>query len=130
MINFFFLAGRILVGGYFIMSGYKHFAHLGNMTGYARSKGMPMAREGVLLTGVMMLAGGLGVLLGVYVHPSIYFLVVFLILAAFTMHRFWTESDPMAKMGDQINFMKNIALAGALLMMLSIPLATWATLLQ
>ena len=34
-----FLLGRILLGGYFIISGYRHFEHLANNTAYAASKG-------------------------------------------------------------------------------------------
>ena len=91
------------------------------MTGYAKSKGVPMAREGVMASGLMMLLGGLGVLLGIYVSYAIYLLVVFLFVAAFKMHQFWTIAEPMSRMGERINFEKNLALAGALLMLLSLP---------
>ena len=119
--EYLFLLGRVLLGGYFIMSGLKHFMHLENMTGYAKSKGVPMAREGVMASGLMMLLGGLGVLLGIYVSYAIYLLVVFLFVAAFKMHQFWTIAEPMSRMGERINFEKNLALAGALLMLLSLP---------
>ncbi len=120
-----FLLGRILLGGYFIMSGLNHFMHLAGNVGYAQSKGLPMPKESVMLSGLMMILGGLGVLLGVYVAWSIYLLVAFLLVAAFKMHQFWTVADGMARMGEKINFEKNLALAGALLMLLSIPLP-WA----
>ena len=112
------LLGRILLGGYFIMAGFNHFKHLQNMTGYAQSKGVPMPRESVLLTGVMMLLGGLGILLWIYVTWSIYLLVLFLLVTTFKMHQFWNITDPMQKMGEEINFKKNLALLGALLMLL------------
>ena len=117
-----FLLGRILVGGYFIMSGYNHFKNRGMLSGYAESKGVPMASFSVWLSGAMMLLGGLGVLLGVYVTYSIYLLVIFLLVAALKMHQFWKISDPGARMTEEINFKKNLALAGALLMLLAIQL--------
>jgi hypothetical protein len=43
--------------------------------------------------------------------------VVFL----FPMHNFWALSDPQMKQADVINFLKNMALVGALLMLLAIP---------
>jgi putative oxidoreductase len=124
-----FVIGRILVGVYFILSGTKHFTGLEGMTGYAKAKGLPMAREGVLLSGLLMLLGGLGILLGVMVTYSIFALVLFLVVSAFQMHQFW-KAEGMARMGEEINFKKNLALAGTLLMMLAIPLPWYASLMM
>lgn len=124
MIYIFFL-GRILLGGYFLKNGFNHFKNLGMLTGYAQSKGVPMAKEMVMLTGVMMFLGGLGVLLGVYVQFSILLLALFLLGTLIKMHKYWEVTDPMARMGEHVNFYKNLALVGALLMLLAIPLP-WA----
>lgn len=117
--------GRVLLGGYFLMSGLNHFKHLKMLTGYAQSKGVPMAREAVLLTGLMMVLGGLGILLGVYIQLSVLILAVFLFVTTMQMHQFWKVTEPMARMGEEINFKKNLALLGALLLLLAIPLP-WA----
>jgi hypothetical protein len=37
------------------------------------------------------------------------------------MHQFWKIQDPMARLGELINFQKNLALMGATLMFLVIP---------
>jgi uncharacterized membrane protein YphA (DoxX/SURF4 family) len=84
-----------------------------------------MASTAVFVTGLMMLLGGLGILLGVYVGLSVLLLAAFLLGTTFTMHQFWKITDPSAKMGERINFMKNLALLGAVLMILAIPLP-WA----
>ena len=123
--EFLFIVGRVLVGGYFMQAGYNHFKHVKMLAGYAGSKGVPMPREAVLLTGLMMFLGGLGVLLGVYVTYSIYLLVVFLLVTTFMMHNFWKVTDQNMRMSEEINFKKNLALMGALLLMLAIPLP-WA----
>ena len=121
------LLGRILLGGYFIMSGLNHFQHLEMMAGYAQSKGVPKPKEAVMLTGAMMLLGGLGILLGVYIQLSIFLLAAFLLGVSFKMHVYWKITDQMAKMGEEINFKKNMALLGALLILLAIPLPwVWA----
>ena len=116
-----FLLGRLLVGAYFIMSGLNHFKYLEMFTGYAQSKGVKMAKPMVILSGLMMVLGGLGILLGVKVVCSILLLSLFLFTAAFKMHRFWEVSDHGARIGEEINFKKNLALMGALLMLLAIP---------
>ena len=56
-------------------------------------------------------------------HPTIgaILLVVFLLAASFGIHNFWTVKDPQAKMAEQINFLKDIALLGFVLMTLLIP---------
>ena len=123
--EFLFIVGRVLVGGYFMQAGYNHFKHVKMLAGYAGSKGVPMPREAVLLTGLMMLLGGLGVLLGVYVTYSIYLLIIFLLVTTFMMHNFWKVTDQNARMNEELNFKKNMALLGALLLMLAIPLP-WA----
>ena len=120
--EYLFVFGRILLGGYFIKSGYNHFKNLGMLTGYAESKGVPMPREAVLLTGLMLFFGGLGILLGVYVQLSVFLLSLFLISTLIKMHKYWEVSDPMARMSENVNFYKNLALLGAALMLLAIPL--------
>jgi uncharacterized membrane protein YphA (DoxX/SURF4 family) len=117
-----FILGRVLLGGYFIMSGYNHFKNLRMLTGYAKSKGVPMPREAVLLTGLMMILGGSGILLWIYLKFSILLLVVFLVVTTFTMHQYWKVTDSTQKMGEMANFNKNMALLGALLLLFAIPL--------
>ena len=119
--EYLFLLGRILLGGFFIMNGYKHFKHLAMMTGYAQSKGVQMPREAIILTGLMLLLGGAGIVLGVYIELSVLLLVLFLLGTLIKIHTYWTMTDPMAKMSENIQFHKNLALIGALLMLLSIP---------
>jgi putative oxidoreductase len=113
------------LGGYFIMSGWNHFAHLEANAGYSQSKGVPMPKMAVIVTGLMMLLGGLGILLGVYIFWSVMLLALFLLGTLIKMHTYWKVSDPMARMGERINFYKNLGLMGAILMLLAIPLP-WA----
>jgi putative oxidoreductase len=115
-----FLVGRITFGGYFIMAGLNHFKYKKSMARYASSKGVSSPEFAVMGTGLLMLLGGLGVLLGVYTQVALWLLIIFLVPASFKMHNFWTVQDPAAKMSEQINFMKNMALAGAALMMMFI----------
>lgn len=110
--------GSIIFGAYFFISGFNHFKNEKMLTGYAKSKGLPSPRLAVLGTGALMMIGGLGFIFRNYQQESVILLLIFLIPTTFMMHQFWKVSDPMHKMNDQINFMKNLALIGALLMML------------
>lgn len=119
--DFLFVLGRILLGFYFMMNGYNHFKNLNSMAGYAQSKGVPMAKQAVLFTGSMIFLGGLGILLGVYVKIAVLLLSLFLVFVTIKMHQYWKISDPMMRMGEQVNFNKNLGLLGAVLMLLAIP---------
>lgn len=116
-----FLVGRILFGGFFIFNGINHFQRLAMMSNYAKSKGVPLPSLAVALTGILLVLGGLSILLGAFPIVGIILLALFLIPTSFMMHNFWTITDPQMKMGEMVNFMKNMALLGALFMFLAIP---------
>ena len=120
-----FVLGRILLGGYFLMNAYNHFKNLDMLTGYAQSKSVPMPKVAVFVTGAMLLLGGAGVLLGVWVQLAVLLLTVFLVGVTYQMHKYWEVTDPMMRMTERVNFYKNLALLGAVLMLLAIPVP-WA----
>lgn len=116
-----FLIGRILVGGIFLMGGVTHFAKHSTTTAYAKSKGTPAPGLAVAGTGILLLLGGASMLLGY--HPTIgaILLAICLFGFAFGVHNFWTVQDAQAKQAEMVNFLKNMALLGFVLMTLMIP---------
>ncbi len=115
------LIGRILYGGFFVYSGYGHIKNSTMMAGYAGSQGVPSPKAAVLLSGLLIILGGLGIMLGVMVTWAVAAIVLFLVPTTLMMHKYWTMTDPNMKMNHAINFRKNIALLGAALMFLAIP---------
>ena len=116
-----FLVGRLLLGGFFIYSSVGHFSNASMMAGYAQTKGVPSPKAAVMFSGLLLLIGGLSILLGVYPTIGTIALAAFLIPVTFMMHAFWKVQDPMAKMGETVNFTKNLALLGAALILLGVP---------
>ena len=116
-----FLVGRLIAGSYYVMSGATHFLHLEMMTGYAKSKNVPLAKWAVLFSGLLLLLGGVSVLTGVYPQIGVLCIAAFFAGVTFKMHNFWADTDPMMKMVNMTNFMKNLGLLGGALAMLSIP---------
>jgi putative oxidoreductase len=110
-----FLIGRILFGVLFVYSGFGHFAAGEAMQGYARQAGAPAPAITVPLTGVVIIVGGLGVILGVCADLAALLLAGFLFLTAFIIHGFWKAEDPQTRQMEQIQFSKDLALAGAAL---------------
>lgn len=116
-----FLIGRIVLGAFYLYNAFNHFKQIDMLSGYAASKGVPAPKLAVGGTGLMLLLGGLSILLGFQPYIGAILIVVFLVPTAFMIHNFWTVSDPMAKMGERVNFLKDIALAASALMFLAIP---------
>jgi uncharacterized membrane protein YphA (DoxX/SURF4 family) len=116
-----FLIGRVIVGSFFLMNAFNHFAQLSMMTGYAKSKGIPAPAFAVGGSGVLLFLGGLSLLLGYHPTIGVGLLVIFLLGVSFGIHNFWTIQDPQAKRGEMTNFLKNMAILGLLLMALAIP---------
>jgi putative oxidoreductase len=111
-----FVIGRVLFSAMFIMSGIQHLMNLPMMSQYAASQKVPAPKVAVAVTGLMLIAGGMSILLGVQVQLGTLLLVLFLIPTAFMMHRFWGIADPMQAAVQRAHFMKNITLAGAALL--------------
>jgi putative oxidoreductase len=114
------LIGRILFVGLFLSSGIGHLTKPGAMVGYAAAKGLPAPRAAVIGSGVLQVVGALMVLLGIWGDLGALLLFVFLIVAAPTMHAFWKESDPQARTSEMTQFFKDIALAGASLLVMAL----------
>lgn len=109
------IIGRVLFSLIFLASGLGHFKAADAMAGYAKSKGIPAAKLSVLGSGLLMIIGAVLVILGNAIGGLL--LVIFLVPTAFLMHPFWKETDAMAKMSEQTNFLKDLALAGAALIL-------------
>ena len=112
--------GRVLFALIFINSGIAHLTKLEAMTGYAKYKKVPAAKLSVIVSGLMILIGGLYIALGIYADLGGLLVALFLIPAAFLMHAFWKETDATAKQNESIGFFKDLALAGAALIIFAL----------
>ncbi|PIW36533.1 MAG: DoxX family protein [Candidatus Kerfeldbacteria bacterium CG15_BIG_FIL_POST_REV_8_21_14_020_45_12] len=115
--------GRVLFGGFFLVSGMNHFMKINDMAAYAQMKKVPMAKFSVMLTGLLLIVGGLSVVFNYEIHYGYALLVIFLVPTTFIMHQFWAvKEDKQQMMVEMTSFMKNIALLGAVVMGLA---STW-----
>ena len=109
--------GRILFAYLFVMSGIGHLMKLEAMAGYAKHKKVPVPQFFVPATGIAIILGGLGVALGIYADLGALLIAIFLLPTAFIMHNYWKETTPEGKMTEMVAFNKDIALAGAALIL-------------
>ena len=109
------LAGRVLFGALFLQSAVAHLRQTSVIAGYAASRGLPMPKLATQLTGVQIALGGFSVILGIWGDLGALLLAAFLLGTAILIHGFWTDSEPMAREHQKIQFNKDVALAGGAL---------------
>ena len=114
------LVGRVLFALIFLNSGIGHLTKTAAMTGYAQYKKVPAAKLSVIVTGLMILVGGIFIVLGLYADLGALLIAAFLIPTAVMMHAFWKETDATAKMNETIAFFKDLSLAGAALIIYAV----------
>ena len=85
--------GRILFSVMFVLGGLNHFTQAENMTGYAQHKGVPAAKVANLLSGAVLVLGGLSIILGIWADLGALAVSVLLVVLAVMMHDFWKQAD-------------------------------------
>jgi putative oxidoreductase len=115
-----FLIGRILFGGFFLYNGINHFLKRRMLADYTRAKAVPAPDAAVIVSGLMMAAGGTSIVLGLKPRYGALALAAFLAGASPLMHDFWKQQDPNQQMTEIIHFSKNMALLGAALALMGI----------
>lgn len=115
--NALYVLGRMLFGGYFLYNGVNHFLRQDAMAGYAGSKNVPSPQLAVQGSGALLVLGGLSVLLDVKPQVGAALTAIFLLGVTPIMHRYWEAEEPAARQADQVNFLKNLGLLGAALML-------------
>ena len=110
--SFIVLIARILYGLIFVGSGVAgHIMQADATAGYAEMRNVPQHRMLTVVSGVLITAGGLGVILGIWTDLAALGLALYSLIVAFMVHHFWTDEGDMQQM-EMTNFMKNLALAG------------------
>ncbi len=110
------LVGRIMFATLFVIMGMMHIMKLDVMTGAAAQRGLPQPRATTVVLGLMAGVGGVFVLLGWSRYIGAGLIALFLFGTAFLLHPFWKETDPGTRMNEMSHFMKDLALAGAALL--------------
>ena len=115
-----FLIGRLVFGGFFLYNGINHLKERKSLAKYAETKNVPMAEAVVASTGVVLLAGGTRILLGVKPKLGTAAIAGFLAGVSPVMNNFWNVQEPGQRMNEMINFSKNMALLGSALALMGI----------
>ena len=113
------LVGRLLFACVFFINGWAQVARRDVMVGVGQAIGAPRPDLTVPVSGVLMLISATLIALGIWADLGALLLALFLPYAAFLAHAYWKESDPGMRAAQSAQFGKNIALAGAALVLLA-----------
>ncbi|MES2228263.1 MAG: DoxX family protein [Pseudomonadota bacterium] len=110
------LIGRVMLALIFITSGFSKIGGFEGTAGYIASRGLPLASVVATLTILVELGGGLAVAFGFLTRWAALALAIFSVLAGLIFHAYWAvPADQVMSM--QINFWKNISIAGGFLVL-------------
>jgi len=102
-------AGRLLIGGIFVLSGLSKLGSYGGTTAAISAAGLPFAPLGFVVAIAVEIGLGFLLLIGYRARPAALALAIWCVVTAIFFHR---------NFGDQnmfIHFLKNIMIAGGLL---------------
>ena len=108
------LIGRALIAFLFIPAGIGKLMGFSGTVGYINSVGLPLPELGAAIAIIVELGLGIALLVGFKTRWTAIAMAIFTVATALFFHKYWSAPDAM-KMMQQINFNKNIAIAGGLL---------------
>ena len=112
------LIGRIFLAVIFVVSGFGKIAGFAGLVGRSRRKVFPQRRCSRSATIVIEVGVALMLVAGWKARWAAFVLAVFTAIVTFFFHNFWAVPEAQ-KMMEQINFMKNLALIGGLMMVMA-----------
>jgi len=121
------VVGRVLLIGIFLMSAVGNdIPNFKPVTELMGKVGVPSPQ--FLLVGAIafLIVGSVTILFGYWARVGALLLLIFLILATYYFHDFWNITDPQAKQEQMINFLKNVSLMGAMLMIIANGTGAWS----
>ena len=119
--------GRLMLSAIFLLSAVGNkIPNFNSVAELMGNVGMPYPK--VMLVGaiVFLIAGSLSIILGYKARIGAALLLVFLILATFYFHDFWDITDPKVKQDQMIQFLKNLGLMGAMILIIANGPGPWS----
>lgn len=110
------LLARVLLALLFLISGFGKIGGFAGTAGYIASKGLPLPELGVVVAIVVEFGGALALIAGFQTRLVALVMAVFTVIAAVIFHNYWALPADQV-MINQIMFLKNLSIAGGLLML-------------
>jgi putative oxidoreductase len=114
------VVGRLMLSAIFLLAAVGNkIPHFNDVADVMAKVGIPAPRFMLVGAIAFLIAGSLSVILGYKSRIGASLLLIFLILATYYFHRFWESSDPKQQQDQMIEFLKNLGLMGAMLLIIA-----------
>lgn len=114
------LLGRIMIATIFLMSAVGNkIPKFSDVAGYMGSEGVPMPQFMLVGAIAFLIVGSVSIIVGYKARIGAGLLFVFLVLATYYFHDFWTFEDAAEKQQQTISFMKNLSLMGTMVFLMA-----------
>jgi putative oxidoreductase len=107
------LVGRIFLGWIFVRSGYGKIFDIPAYATTFPARGLPTFLAYIAVPAEFF--GGIALMLGFATRYAVLVMVVFMLVATFSSHRYWEFTDVAVRRAQDSSFHKNMAMLGGLL---------------
>src|SRR5262252_10707361 len=107
------LIGRIFIGWIFVRSGYGKIFDIPAYAAGFPGRGLPTFLAYIAVPAEFF--GGIALILGVATRYVVLVMIVFMLVATFSSHRYWEFADAAARRAQDSSFYKNLAILGGFL---------------
>ena len=113
------LFARIMIATIFLMSAVGNkIPKFDSVVGYMAAEGVPLPQLSLVGAIIFLIVGSLSVIAGFKIRIGAALLLVFLVLATYFFHDFWTFEGQEQQM-QMIQFMKNLSLMGTMVFLMA-----------
>jgi putative oxidoreductase len=109
------LIGRIFLGWIFVRSGYGKIFDIPAYAATFPARGLPTFLAYIAVPAEFF--GGIALILGLATRYVVLVMVIFMLVATFSSHRYWEFTDVAVRRAQDSSFYKNIAILGGLLLL-------------
>jgi len=109
------IAGRVLLGLYFIIPGLTKIAQFSEMSAYMALHGVPLVPVLLVITIILQVGGGACLALGYRAQLMAFLLAGLTLMISLNMHDFWNSYENTDAGHEMQNFIKNLAIMGGLM---------------
>lgn len=113
------LLARIMIATIFLMSAVGNkIPQFNSVAQYMAAEGVPLPQLSLVGAIIFLIVGSLSVIAGFKIRIGAALLLVFLVLATYFFHDFWTFEGQEQQM-QMIQFMKNLSLIGTMVFLMA-----------
>ena len=113
--DFLLLVARVLLGWIYVQSGWRKLMDIPAFVSTMPRRGLP-SFLGYVAPPVEFV-GGLLILLGLATRYAALLMLLFVIIATFSSHRYWDFTDPAQRGQQESHFWKNVSMMGGALLL-------------